>query len=222
MTKKSIGLDDRLYDYLLAHSLHDTPILRELRDITAGIPMARMQIAPEQGQFMTLLVKLIRAKRILEIGTFTGYSALCMAMALPEDGYLLTCDIDEEATKTARKYWQRAGVDEKIELRTGPAVHTLQEMLETPECGEFDLMFIDADKTRYRQYYELGLQLVRAGGLILVDNVLWNGNVADPGAADPETMAIREFNRMLYRDERVELCMLPLADGLTLAMKPGE
>ena len=219
MTKKSIGLDDRLYNYLLEVSFRDHPLLKSLRDETEKLPMARMQIAPEQGQFMYMLVKLIRARQILEIGTFTGYSSLCMAMALPDDGRITTCDVSAEYTDTAIKYWQEANVEHKIELRLAPAIETLQQMIDSGNTGSFDLMFIDAEKTEYEDYYSLGLQLLRSGGLIIVDNVLWNGSVADASDQDPDTVAIRAFNENRSKDDRVELCMLPVADGLTLAIK---
>ena len=219
MTKQSIGLDDTLYQYLLSVSFRDRPVLRELREETALRPKAQMQISPEQGQFMYLLVKMLCATRILEIGTFTGYSALCMAMALPEDGYLLTCDVDENTTTTARRYWEKAGVAEKIELKVAPAIETLQAMNGQTPLPIFDFMFIDAEKTEYMEYYNLCLPLLRPGGVIAVDNVLWDGKVADNSTDDDDTRALREFNDTLFRDDRVEICMLPLADGLTLAVK---
>lgn len=222
MTKQSIGLDETLYQYLLSVSFRDHPVLRELREETAQRPNAQMQISPEQGQFMSLLVKMLRATRVLEIGTFTGYSALCMAMALPEDGRLVTCDVDETTTATARRYWEKAGVADKIELKLAPAIETLQAMNGQTPLPVFDFMFIDALKTEYLDYFNLGLPLLRPGGVIAVDNVLWDGKVVNANTDDDDTRALREFNDSLFRDDRVEICMLPLADGLTLALKTQE
>jgi predicted O-methyltransferase YrrM len=219
MTKQSIGLDETLYQYLLSVSFRDHPVLRELREETAQRPNAQMQISPEQGQFMSLLVKMLRATRILEIGTFTGYSALCMAMALPEDGRLVTCDVDETTTAAARRYWDKAGVADKIELKLAPAIETLQVMNGQTPLPVFDFMFIDALKTEYLDYFNLGLPLLRPGGVIAVDNVLWDGKVVNANTDDDDTRALREFNDSLFRDDRVEICMLALADGLTLALK---
>lgn len=219
MTKQSIGLDETLYQYLLSVSFRDHPVLRELREETAQRPNAQMQISPEQGQFMSLLVKMLRATRVLEIGTFTGYSALCMAMALPEDGRLVTCDVDETTTAAARRYWEKAGVADKIELKLAPAIETLQAMNGQTPLPVFDFMFIDALKTEYLDYFNLGLPLLRPGGVIAVDNVLWDGKVVNANTDDDDTRALREFNDSLFRDDRVEICMLPLADGLTLALK---
>lgn len=222
MTKQSIGLDETLYQYLLSVSFRDHPVLRELREETAQRPNAQMQISPEQGQFMSLLVKMLRATRVLEIGTFTGYSALCMAMALPEDGRLVTCDVDETTTAAARRYWEKAGVADKIELKLAPAIETLQAMNGQTPLPVFDFMFIDALKTEYLDYFNLGLPLLRPGGVIAVDNVLWDGKVVNANTDDDDTRALREFNDSLFRDDRVEICMLPLADGLTLALKTQE
>lgn len=219
MTKQTIGLDETLYRYMLSVSLRDEPVLKALREETANRPMSRMQIAPEQGQFMYLLARMIQARKILEIGTFTGYSALCLAKALPDNGKLITCDINEETTAVARDYWQQAGVADKIELILAPAIETLQSLIDTSPEPTFDLIFIDAEKTEYIEYYNLGLQLLRHGGVVLVDNVLWDGKVTDSDSDDDDTRAIREFNEYLYADDRVEISMLPLADGLTLALK---
>lgn len=208
-----------LYGYLLQHSLRDDPLLQALREETARDPMARMQIAPEQGQFMALLVQLMGARRIIEIGTFTGYSSLCMARALPDDGYLLCCDIDDTWTSIARRYWQQAGVSHKIDLQLAPATQTLQAQLEHQQQDTFDLAFIDADKENYDTYYELCLQLIRPNGLILLDNMLWSGRVADPAVQDADTQALRAMNRKLHQDERVDISLLPMADGITLARK---
>ncbi len=219
MTRKSITLTDELYDYLLAVSLRETDLLRALRADTAEHKMARMQIAPEQGQFLALLVQLMQARSLIEIGTFTGYSALWMALAMPRDGRLITCDISEEYTRTARQYWQRAGVSERIDVRIAPALETLDSLLNDGESGRFDLAFIDADKREYHDYYERVLRLLRYGGMVVVDNTLWEGRVADPTVMDEDTRAIRAFNEFLHTDERVSLSLLPVADGITLAVK---
>lgn len=219
MTRTSIDLNDNLYRYLLDVSLREPELFRRLRDAMATHPRASMQIAPEQGQFMALLVRLLGVRRIIEIGVFTGYSSLWMARALPADGELIACDVSEEWTAIAREYWQEAGVENRIRLRLAPAVDTLTELLADGQAGTFDLVFIDADKENVDRYYELSLQLLRPGGLILVDNVLWSGRVIDPAVTDPGTEALRVFNRKLHTDERIELSMLPVGDGLTLAMK---
>lgn len=219
MSNRTIGLNDALYHYLLTVSLREADVLRRLRDETARLPQRSMQIAPEQGQFMALLVRLINAHRILEVGAFTGYSALCMALAMPPRGQIVTCDISTQWTDVARRYWAEAGVDGRISLRLGPALATLDALLAAGEEGSFDLAFIDADKENYARYYERALELVRPGGLIIVDNVLWGGSVIDPAKQDPDTVAIRAFNFAVGADERVELSLVPIGDGLTLAMK---
>ena len=219
MTNKSIGLEPQVYDYLLQHSLREPEVLRRLRQETAALPLSRMQIAPEQGQYMALLARLIGARQVIEIGVFTGYSALCVAQVLPPDGRLLACDINEEWTDIARRYWAEAGVASRIELVLAPAHDTLQARLAAGEAGHYDMAFIDADKTAYTDYYEACLRLLRPGGLILVDNVLWSGRVADPDDQDSDTLALRAFNASLLDDERIDLSMLPVADGLTLARK---
>lgn len=219
MSKKTLGLDDRLYDYLLSVSLREPDILQQLREETAHYPEARMQIAPEQGQFMALLVQLLGAKKTLEVGVFTGYSSLCVALALPPNGKLIACDVSEEYTAIARRYWEAAGVTDKIELRLAPALDTLDELLATDHAETFDFAFIDADKRNYEGYYERSLQLVRSGGLIAIDNVLWSGRVADPQEQEARTNIIRAFNEKLYQDKRVTLSLVPIADGLTLALK---
>jgi caffeoyl-CoA O-methyltransferase len=219
MSKKTLGLDDRLYDYLLSVSLREPDILQQLREETAHYPEARMQIAPEQGQFMALLVQLIGAKKTLEVGVFTGYSSLCVALALPPNGKLIACDVSEEYTAIARRYWEAAGVTNKIDLRLAPALDTLDELLAAGQAETFDFAFIDADKRNYQGYYERSLQLVRPGGLIAIDNVLWSGRVADPQEQEARTKIIRAFNETLYQDERVTLSLIPIADGLTLALK---
>ncbi len=219
MTNKTLGLDERLYDYLLSVSLREPEILRQLREETANHPMGRMQIAPEQGQFMALIVQLMGAKKVLEIGVFTGYSSLVVALALPPDGKIIACDISVEDTNIARRYWEKAGVTDKIELRLAPALQTLDELIAAGEINSFDFVFIDADKKNYPEYYERALQLLRSGGLIAIDNVLWGGKVADPQIQDSQTQAIRAFNEKLHQDERVTLSLVSIADGLTLALK---
>lgn len=212
-------ITDRLYDYLLSVSLREPEILQALRQETANHPMSQMQIAPDQGQFLQLLVRLMGAKKALEIGVFTGYSSLAVALSLPPDGKLIACDVSEEYTATARRYWALAGVADKIDLRIAPALETLDQLLAEGQANTFDFAFIDADKSNYSNYYERALALVRPGGLIAIDNVLWSGQVADPQVQDNRTTAIRTFNQSLYQDERISLSMLAIADGLTLALK---
>ena len=219
MANRTTALTDRLYDYLVDVSVREPPILRELREETAKLPMAMMQIGAEQGQFMRLLIELIGARRAVEVGTFTGYSALCVAEAMGPQGRLIACDVSEEYTAVARRYWARAGVAERIDLRLGPAVATLDDLLAKGAAGSIDFVFIDANKTDYDAYFERALRLLRPGGLIAVDNVLWSGSVADPTADDEDTNAIRALNRKLATDERVSLSLLPIGDGLTLARK---
>ena len=216
---KTFALPDHVYRYLLSASLREPDILRKLREETANDPMARMQIAPEQGQFMALLVQLMAAKKCLEIGVYTGYSSLCVALALPADGKIIACDVNDEWTNIARRYWQEAGVAQKIELRLAPALKTLDELLAENRAGTFDFAFIDADKENYLAYYERCLKLLRRGGLIAVDNTLWSGRVAEPENHEADTVALREFNSKLHHDQRVALSLLPIADGLTLALK---
>lgn len=219
MIKQTIGLEQNLYDYLLAVSLREPEILTQLRQETALLPGAIMQISPEQGQFMALLVKLLGAKKTLDIGVFTGYSALIIALALPTDGKVIACDINEESTTVARRYWQQAGVADKINLQIAPALTTLDHLLTAGEAETFDFAFIDADKGNYENYYERSLQLIRTGGLIAIDNVLWSGKVANPEIQDNQTKKIRAFNQKLHQDSRINLSLVPIADGLTLAMK---
>jgi caffeoyl-CoA O-methyltransferase len=217
MSLRSIGLDERLYQYLLDVSLREPDVLRRLRAETAERENASMQIAPEQGQFMALLVELIGAERTLEIGTFTGYSALAVALALPAHGRVIACEVSEEYARIARRWWAEAGVAEKIELHVEPAVESLDRMLEDGLGRRFDFAFIDADKEGYVEYWERCLRLVRRGGLITVDNVLWDGRVADPENAEESTQAIRAFNARVRDDDRVDLSLVPIGDGLTLA-----
>jgi predicted O-methyltransferase YrrM len=218
MTKKSLGLSDQLSNYLQSVSLREPEVLTQLREETANHPQARMQIAPEQGQFMALLVRMLSAKKTIEVGVFTGYSSLAVALALPEDGRVIACDVDAEITQTAQRYWEKAGVAHKIELRIAPALETLDQLL-NDQAGTFDFAFIDADKRNYSNYYEQCLQLVRPGGLIAIDNVLWSGRVADPAEQDKRTQAIHDFNTKLHEDDRIFLSLVPIADGLTLALK---
>ena len=216
---RAITMTDELYRYLLGHSLRDHPVLRELREETAKLPMAGMQIGPDQGQFLGLLARLVGAKRCLEVGVFTGYSSLAVAMALPDDGTILALDVSEEWTAIARRYWKKAGVEHKIDLRIGKALSTLDTLISLRESGRYDFAFIDADKTNYLPYYERCLELVRRGGLIAVDNTLWSGRVADPANEEADTVALRAFNEALHKDERVDLSLLPVGDGVTLARK---
>ena len=212
-------LPEEISRYLTAASLREPPILRRLREETASHPSAMMQITPEHGQFMALLVELMRAQRTLEIGVFTGYSSLAVALALPEGGRIIACDINEEYTAVARRYWKAAGVEDKIDVRLRPALETLDQLLADGRQGGLDFAFIDADKTNYENYYERALALLRPGGLIAVDNVLWSGRVADPENREADTVALRAFNQKLLADSRVTLSMLPLSDGVTLALK---
>ncbi len=219
MSNKTLSLSEPLNAYLQDVSLREPELLTRLRDETSRLPLAAMQITPEQGQFMQLLVKAMGIRNAIEIGVFTGYSSLCVALAMPDDGHIIACDIDETCTAIARRYWKEAGVEHKIELRVAPALQTLDALIESQLQDRFDFAFIDADKTAYTQYYERALALVRPGGLIAVDNTLWNGNVVDPGNQTADTRAIREFNRQLHADSRIDISLLPIGDGLTLALK---
>ena len=216
---RTLGLSEALFKYVAAHGAREHPVLGELRAATAPLRHAGMQIGADQGAFMQLLVKMLRAKRAIEIGVFTGYSSLAVALALPPDGRLVACDVSEEWTRIARDHWKKAGVEGKIELRLAPALETLDGLLQAGHAGTFDFAFIDADKTNYAHYYERCLQLVRVGGLIAFDNTLWNGAVIDPKQNDADTVAIRALNDALIRDERVDVAMLTVGDGLTLALK---
>jgi len=219
MTRKTLNITDKIYDYLLSASLKETDIQRELREVTAKQPQAMMQIAPDQGQLMAMLIRLMHAKKVIEIGVFTGYSSLCIAMALPDDGHIVACDINKDYTDIAQRYWRIAGVADKIELILAPAIQTLDRLLAQGEQGTYDFVFIDADKPEYPDYYERALQLIRSGGLIVIDNVLWYGKPADPDENDKDTLAIRKFNQKLNLDNRVMISMLTIADGVTLALK---
>jgi caffeoyl-CoA O-methyltransferase len=219
VSARTLNLTDRLYDYVLTTSLREAPVLAQLREETAKQPWATMQISPDQGQFMALLVELIGARHCLEIGTFTGYSALAIALALPADGRIITCDINQETTGIARRYWAQAGVDHKIDLRLAPALETLEILMAEGAAGRFDFAFIDANKEDYDRYYEAVLSLMGPGGLIAIDNMLWGGSVVDPDKQDEDTRAIRALNAKLKSDERVSLSLVTIGDGLTLARK---
>jgi predicted O-methyltransferase YrrM len=212
-------IDGQLLDYIGRVTLRESEILRRLREETSRHPHGGMQISPEQGQFMALLTHVLGARKTLEIGVFTGYSSLAVALALPDDGRIIACDVSEEWTSIARRYWREAGVERKIDLRLGPALKTLDDLIAQGQGGRFDFAFIDADKGNYANYYERALVLIRSGGLIAIDNVLWDGKVIDPTVNDEDTRAIRAFNESLHHDERVWISMLPIRDGLTLACK---
>jgi len=216
---KYTSVDDAIHDYILRVSVRENPLLARLREETAQDPMARMQIAPDQGQFMAFLCRLIGARRTLEVGVFTGYSSLSVALALPDDGGIVALDISDEWTSVARRYWEAAGVANKIDLRLGPALDTLDALLTEEGENRFDFAFIDADKENYGGYYERCLRLIRPGGIVAIDNVLWNGKVADPETRDADTEAIRALNCALRDDKRIDLSLVPIADGLTLARK---
>ena len=218
MSNKTICITEELYEYMLSVSLREPEILRELRRETARDENANMQIAPEQGQFMALLVKLLGVKNTLDIGVYTGYSSLSIGLALPPDGRVIACDINRQWTDIARRYWQKAGVADRIELHLGPAEQTLASLLAGGRA-RFDFAFIDADKINYDSYYEYCLQLVRPGGLIAIDNVLWGGAVADSADNDADTVAIRDLNHKIHKDRRVAMSLVPIADGLTLVRK---
>ena len=219
MSTATIILDEKLREYLLNISVKESEILRELREETAQMEYSAMQISPEQGAFMSFLVELIQAKRTLEIGVFTGYSALVVAMALPEDGIVTACDVSEEWANVGMKYWKKAQVENKINLRIAPALKTLDQLLSEGKQGTYDFAFIDADKIEYQGYFDKSLELLRIGGLIAIDNVLWGGSVIDDSIQDSSTKAIREFNENLSSDSRVSISMVPIGDGLTLACK---
>jgi len=220
VSRRTLALDDALYDYVIERGVREHPELAALREATRTHPRAGMQISPEQGQLMQLLIRLTGARRTIEIGVFTGYSALAVALALPDDGRILACDVSDEFTRVGRPYWERAGVAHRIELVLAPAVATLDARLAAGEAGNYDFAFIDADKSNYAAYYERCLQLLRPGGLIAIDNVLWSGRVARPAdAGDADTLALQALNRALHDDARIDLALLPIGDGLTLARK---
>jgi caffeoyl-CoA O-methyltransferase len=219
MTNKTIGISDELAKYVVDVGAREPDVLARLRAETAAMPNHRMQIAPEQGAFLALLVQLVGARRCIEVGTFTGYSSTAVALALPEDGRLLCCDVSEEWTSVARRYWDEAGVADKVELRVAPATETLDQLLAQGEEAAYDFAFVDADKAGYDGYYERLLRLVRPGGLIALDNTLWGGRVLETDADDEDTRAIRALNAKLADDERVSLSLVPMADGVTLALR---
>ncbi|MFM2129502.1 MAG: hypothetical protein RL477_1048 [Pseudomonadota bacterium] len=221
MFRKSIDVTDAVYDYLVQVGTREPSILQRLRQETARATgdAAGMQISPDQGAIMAMLVRLVGARRCLEAGTFTGYSALAVALALPDDGQVVACDVSEPWTAIARRYWAQAGGAHKIDLRLAPALATMDALLAGGNAGRFDFAFLDAEKTEYDAYYERTLHLLRPGGLVAIDNVLWSGRVTDPAANDTSTRALRALNQKLHGDERIDLCMLPVADGLTLARK---
>jgi caffeoyl-CoA O-methyltransferase len=219
MSNTTLNLNDQLYQYLLNVSLKESDVLKALREETAKMPEHNMQISPEQGQFMRLLIQLINGKKGIEIGVFTGYSALSIALGLPDDGQLIALDVSEEWTNVGRRFWEMAGVAHKIDLRIAPALESLQNLIAEGKEGTFDFAFIDADKENYYNYYEYCLQLLRPNGLIAIDNVLWSGRVADMENTETETIAIRELNEKLHNDNRIDLSLLPLSDGVTLIRK---
>jgi predicted O-methyltransferase YrrM len=219
MANTTIGLPEHVRDYVVSTGIREPDLLRRLREETASLPEHRMQVAPEQGAFLGMLVELTGATRCIEVGTFTGYSALSVALALPDDGQLVCCDVSEEWTSIGRRYWQEAGVADRIDLRIAPAVETLDAMLAAGERSTYDFAFVDADKAGYDSYYDRLMELVRPGGLIAFDNVLWGGRVAEGDAADDDTRALQALNRRLHDDERITLAMVPIADGVTLARK---
>ena len=219
MSNRTLSIDDRIYDYLCDVSVKEPELLRQLREETATLEYSVMQISPEQGQFMSLLIKLMGAQRALEIGTFTGYSSICVASAMPESGRLICCDISPQWTEMAERYWAKAGLESKIALYSQPAEQTLQMLLDDGEDGSFDFIFIDADKQNYIKYYEMSLRLLRKGGIMAIDNTLWSGAVADPENTEPGTRAIRRFNEMLKADDRITQSLLTIGDGLTLILK---
>ena len=219
MSSVHIEMNEKLSGYLREVSLREPDLLRRLRQETSNLPNARMQITPEQGQFMSLLIQILGARKALEVGVFTGYSAISVASALAEGGRLTACDVSEEYTAIARRYWKEAGLEDRIELRLGPAAGTLDGLISNGAAGTFDFTFIDADKPNYDNYYERALVLLRTGGVLAIDNVLWHGSVADPSDNEPDTVALRALNRKVHADARVSLSMLPLGDGLTLARK---
>jgi len=217
MTLKTIQLTEPLYRYLLAHSVREHPLQHALREETSDLPMSRMATTPEQGQFLRMLVKSMGVRRYLEIGVFTGYSSLSVGLAMPADGEIVALEKREEWADVAQSYWSKAGFADRVDLRIGPANDNLAELLSEGKAAYFDLAFIDADKPHYPEYFEACLKLVRPGGLIVIDNVLWHGNVVKDDADDPDTLALRAFNQKVFEEERVEISMIPLGDGMTLA-----
>ena len=219
MSNQTLAITPPIYEYLLQASLREAPVLKELREETARLSGSQMQIAPEQGQLMALLVELIGARKTIEVGVYTGYSSLAVAMALPNEGKIIACDIDPRPTEIAQQYWKKAGVAHKVDLHLAPAETTLNNLIAMGEGGTFDFVFIDADKEAYELYYEKSLTLLRRGGLVAIDNTLWGGDVADLSVQDKQTRAIRAFNKKLLQDMRVTISLLPIGDGMTLARK---
>tara|TARA_B100000929_G_scaffold1822_1_gene1500 strand:- start:963 stop:1625 length:663 start_codon:yes stop_codon:yes gene_type:complete len=219
MSSDTIELNQSLREYLINVSVKEPGVLKDLREETLQLDEFQMQISPEQGSFLSFLVKLINAKHTLDIGVFTGYSSLVVALQLPQNGYVTACDTNEEWTEIAQKYWKEAKVEDKIDLHIAPAVETLEKLISNGNEGLYDFSFIDADKINYQHYFEQSLTLVRKGGVIAIDNVLWGGRVLDNSDTEPATRAIREFNSKLFEDDRVVISMIPIGDGLTLAQK---
>ena len=219
MSSSTIGLNNELRKYMLDVSFKDDKISRQLREETLTLKEAQMQISPEQGALLSILTKILNAKKTLDIGVFTGYSSLVVAREIPNDGLVVACDTSIEWTSIAKKYWKLAGVDNKVDLHLAPAIETLEKLIEDGQASTYDLSFIDADKINYQSYYEYSLTLVKPGGIIAVDNVLWSGQVIDESDSEPATRAIRSFNEKLYQDDRVSISMVPIGDGLTLAYK---
>lgn len=219
MAYRSIGLSPEIHSYLLEHSVREPNVLRRLREETATMERSEMQVAPEQGPFLAMLIRVLDARRTLEVGVFTGYSSTAVALAMPDDGRITACDVSEEYTAVARRYWAEAGVAEKIDLRLGPASETLDGLLADGSAGTYDFAFIDADKSGYDTYYEQSMQLVRKGGLIAIDNVLRKGRVLDPASDDPGSQVIDRLNKKIYADDRVDVAMVPIGDGVTLVRK---
>ncbi len=222
MSKNPFDFSEELYEYVKSVSLRESEQLRLLREVTEKMELANMQISPDQGQFMAMLVKLMNAKCIVEVGTFTGYSALAMAQALPDDGRLIACDISREWTRIGQPFWEQAGVADRIDLRIGPALDTMDELLDEGLAGTVDLIFIDADKGNYQHYYQRGIELLKTNGLIVVDNVFWDGAVIDDQNQKEDTVSIRNMNRIIFRDQRVDISMIAIGDGLFLARKSEE
>lgn len=219
MSNQTLNINDTLYQYMLSVSLREPAILKSLREATSKLPSHAMQISPEQGQFMAFLVELIAAHKILEIGVYTGYSSLAVALALPDNAKIVACDVNAETTAIAQHFWEKAGVAAKIDLKLAPALDTLDYLIQQNEANSFDFIFIDADKQNYLNYYQRSLTLAKPGGLILIDNVLWGGKVANPHDKDQQTESIRRFNQAIYEDDRVNISLIPIGDGLTLIRK---
>jgi len=218
MSNRTIQIDDKMYDYLLSVSLEEHEVLKNLREVTSSMPGSMMQIAPDQGQFMAMLIKVIKAEKLLEIGTYTGYSSLVCAMAM-KTGQIITLDNDPVATEIAKSFWKKGGVEHLINLRLGDALDSLNQLIEENHSSSFDFIFIDADKGNYKNYYEISLELLSNDGIIIFDNVLWSGAVADESDQSNNTLALRGLNKMLFNDKRIDLTMIPVGDGLTIVRK---